>query len=398
MALPDALLLRRFRCFAAEATLPLRPITLVYGANNSGKSALLRALALLGAALEPSAGGRVFVPDRVYRGRKVWDMVSRPEGGPGWECGLRWEAGPLTELRYELGRVSSEREAIRQLWVQLREGGQELWADGRADGELRLPGVQAPLGFDGLIPREGVLPEAARQHLLELRSRIGWLSGVRADIPDLVRAPEVEDHLRFGDGRGAGALLASDSELLEEVGRYFLDLERPRRLGAIPVRPLGHWLALDPKGASLRLSVQDAGLGMAQVLPVLVDAVRATRQGAILAVEEPESHLHPTAQTTLARFLGQLTARPTRPRFVLETHSRVFLLAFQRQVAEGKLRCEDVAVVWVDQAESGRSRTTVVGMRPDGRLEEGWPPHALGEDLRLARELARRGRSAVEEG
>lgn len=36
-----------YRCFRAEQVLELKPLTLLYGKNNAGKSAALRALAIL---------------------------------------------------------------------------------------------------------------------------------------------------------------------------------------------------------------------------------------------------------------------------------------------------------------------------------------------------------------
>ena len=46
--LPTAITLKNFRSFADAIRLELRPVTLLFGVNNAGKSALLRALPLLG--------------------------------------------------------------------------------------------------------------------------------------------------------------------------------------------------------------------------------------------------------------------------------------------------------------------------------------------------------------
>ncbi|MBK9647437.1 MAG: hypothetical protein IPO67_20135 [Deltaproteobacteria bacterium] len=97
----------------------------------------------------------------------------------------------------------------------------------------------------------------------------------------------------------------------------------------------------------------------------------------------------------MARHLCALALRPTAPRFLLETHSRVFLLAVQVAVASG-FPADKVRIVWVDQAESGRSTTQVITLDQSGRLGDGWPLTALGEDLRLARELALLGRPRAE--
>ena len=55
MSPPTALVISRYRAFADDVTLPLRPLTLIYGRNNSGKSALARALAIIGASVDEGA-------------------------------------------------------------------------------------------------------------------------------------------------------------------------------------------------------------------------------------------------------------------------------------------------------------------------------------------------------
>jgi predicted ATPase len=158
------------------------------------------------------------------------------------------------------------------------------------------------------------------------------------------------------------------------------------------VLELGHRITLNPKRqASFRINLVDTGEGMAQVLPVLVAAALAAREGAgaLLAVEEPESHLHPDAQTVLARHFCAIAASPKPPTLVMETHSRVFLLAVQLAIAEGLLSSERVGLAWVDQDEVGRSTITPVQLEATGHPRAGWPVTALAEDLRLASELAR---------
>ena len=77
------------------------------------------------------------------------------------------------------------------------------------------------------------------------------------------------------------------------------------------------------------------------------------------------------------------------PTIVIETHSRVFLLAVQLAVAAGTLPANRVGLAWVDQDSIGRSTITPVELSSSGHPREGWPVAALGEDLRLASQLAR---------
>ncbi|MBK9647436.1 MAG: AAA family ATPase [Deltaproteobacteria bacterium] len=97
MNLPSELILERFRSFASATTLPLSPITLVYGANNSGKSSLLRALALVGAALEPDASSPAPLPEAVFPngqfGFLAWQGRRQLKAGASGCGGLRARCG-----------------------------------------------------------------------------------------------------------------------------------------------------------------------------------------------------------------------------------------------------------------------------------------------------------------
>jgi len=87
-----------------------------------------------------------------------------------------------------------------------------------------------------------------------------------------------------------------------------------------------------------QINIVDVGEGVAQVLPVLVACAMASEGKIdILAVEEPESHLHPRLQMALAAHFCELARQSKPPKVLLETHSEQVLLRVQLEIAEGKL-------------------------------------------------------------
>jgi hypothetical protein len=248
----------------------------------------------------------------------------------------------------------------------------------------------------GLVPHDSRVPslQALAAQMIALRGHVQWLDGVRARPsrePAIVRTGVAPSALA-ADGGNAVHFLVERPELVREVGRFYAALAPARELEVKEVLGTSHVVTLNPRGrAAFRVNIVDTGEGMAQVLPVLVAAALAAEAGksALLAVEEPESHLHPDAQSVLAAHLCEIAARPAPPRLVLETHSRVFLLGVQLAIAEGRLPADRVMLVWVDQDEAGRSTITPVELSPSGHPCAGWPVAALGEDLKLARDLAR---------
>lgn len=100
------------------------------------------------------------------------------------------------------------------------------------------------------------------------------------------------------------------------------------------------------------VNLPDVGFGISQVLPVLVACFYAP-PGSILLIEEPEIHLHPSAQAALADVLiDVLNAReegkPRNVQLIVETHSEHLLRRLQRRIAEEAISNEQVRSYFVD--------------------------------------------------
>lgn len=396
MVPPTALLVSRYRAFAGEVILPLRPLTLLYGRNNAGKSALVRALGILGASIAENTTSALSFPPGARRAPDLVDLAWQGDAGD-YSVGLalRWDDSELREVRYTLDRGPGRSAYVKELELRGDEN-KLLWAGiSPPDRPMRplLDQTGRELRFVGLTPEEHDVPAVRMlaERMRALRGRVRWLDGVRARPPVgyIRRQPSIEHR---GDGSDAYVRLVEDPELVAAVAQFYAALDPKRDLEVKEELDAGFRIRLNPGDRpSFRVDLDDTGEGMVQVLPVLVAAAVAAREGAgtILAVEEPESHLHPDAQATLARFLCGIAAKDAAPTLVLETHSRVFLLAVQLEIAAGRLPPEHVGLAWIDQDALGQSHVTPVDLSPSGHPREGWPPVALGEDLRLAGELAR---------
>jgi len=115
--------------------------------------------------------------------------------------------------------------------------------------------------------------------------------------------------------------------------------------------------------------IADVGVGVSQVLPVLV-ALLAARPGQLVYIEQPEIHLHPRAQHLLADVLCQASNRGVR--LVIETHSAILLLALQTLVAKGKIEKEDVVFHWMQRNNEGNTTVTTAELDNNGAYGK-WP-------------------------
>jgi hypothetical protein len=118
------------------------------------------------------------------------------------------------------------------------------------------------------------------------------------------------------------------------------------------------------------VSIADVGFGVSQTLPVLV-ALRAARPGQLVYIEQPEIHLHPRAQAAMARLLTNAAKRGVR--VVVETHSALILLAVQTLVAERMMEPDHVGLNWFSRSEAdGTTRIQRAELDEAGRFGE-WP-------------------------
>ena len=137
------------------------------------------------------------------------------------------------------------------------------------------------------------------------------------------------------------------------------------------------------------VSHRDVGIGVSQVLPVLVSAYASTDK--LLAIEQPEIHLHPALQAELGDVFIESALGEGRNTFLIETHSEHLLLRIMRRIREtsaGKLpdgvpdvRPEDVMVLFVEP-DGLQSLVREMPLNERGELVKAWPGGFFEEGLR----------------
>jgi hypothetical protein len=174
------------------------------------------------------------------------------------------------------------------------------------------------------------------------------------------------------------------------TGRAFDETEPGARLHLNEV-PTQSRLLIVPTDESIELSPSDVGIGISQVVPVIVSALDG--KGNTVAIEQPELHLHPAIQVRLGElFIQQIHTDPAR-RYLIETHSEHLLLRLLRRIretTEGALppghpgfQPEQVSVVYLELGgEVGASAS--VRVRPlrideTGEFRDQWP-HGFFEE------------------
>ena len=100
-----------------------------------------------------------------------------------------------------------------------------------------------------------------------------------------------------------------------------------------------------------RRNLIDVGFGVSQVLPVVIELVRDDC-APMLLLQQPEVHLHPSAQAALGTLLCE--AAGTNRQLFVETHSDHLLDRVRMDVRDGetKLRPEEVSILFFERVRS----------------------------------------------
>lgn len=454
----EAIRLKNFMAFEDSGWIELRPITLLFGRNSSGKSAIIRALRLLRQSLDiPSGRGalRFSSPQGIDLG-PYWETVHRlpgqdkPQDGEspprmafGFRCALPtvldelWsllgqyldnsgEQAPAREYLPKLVEVELVFESTRNdeqarlsevniscviasngatytynVFSALRLGGDDAYAFGEEwwfASDLLISDAESDEGLWsgwGIDTEKSFLPRLVpivRQVVDRRQPQHGFVDRLLGDIkgqvadfllrlvhlgpirPEPSRAyaygPMDIEALENADWRGFVRLLQGDvdQDAAQRIDAWLVATELAQKL---EVKSFG---STENVGVLAQLSLQDlsglivnladVGYGISQVIPVLVECATA-KPGDLVIVEQPELHLHSSAQSKLGDLFIEAALRnllvdwrnkaqsalkaseslphtpiaynalPTpAPRFLLETHSEHLLLRLRRRAAE----------------------------------------------------------------
>lgn len=159
--------------------------------------------------------------------------------------------------------------------------------------------------------------------------------------------------------------LAYDRELEARVSPLISRvLERHVRARLVPQRNV----SLEIQAPTLRLNAMNEGFGVNQLIFPLLQ-VAAAPQGSLVAIEEPEIHLHPLAQTLLCEVLAE-AAQQERKQLILTTHSEHILIGFLNLVAQTILKPDQLAVYYFE-AKNGIAKPSRLPVDDKGRIEGG---------------------------
>lgn len=425
-----------YKSLSKLVSLEIAPLTILAGANSSGKSSAMQPLLLFKQTLEESVDPgplKIFGPHVKFT--RADQMMSKGRQGRAEELRVKVEATSAGEYR-----------SVECAFRRVDQGTPSLeWT------EFASPGFHARLRND--MSHEEVMaqlsaapPRDIQKFTRELIDKEGMRWSVKrygCFHHATLSKPRGKDPFQLGIGpvNEFSGLIREILHLpglrgnptrtypMAAVGRYFSGTFEPYTASII-----SHWRA-DKRTAILKklnrhlqrlgltsmveaalvddtqielkvahkngtrgkratdelINIADVGFGVSQVLPILV-AVHEADSARLVYIEQPEIHLHPRAQVALAEVLAEAAERGVR--LVVETHSATMLLAFQALVAEGKLAPEKTRLHWFE-CVNGVTKVSSQQLSERGSFGD-WPADFGSVEMSLESrylDAAQRGRS-----
>lgn len=437
--------IRNFKNWADTSDVRLAPITVFFGSNSSGKSSLIQFLLMLRQTAESPDRRRILHPgdqstpvelgtlrDLVFAhdlskeiGFEIeWKLpsaldISDPISKATFAGNsLSFQAAIAFDQKEQTPRITSLEYNLCNSSQPLRVSMKPLGPENSARQQFELEAepyklirnqgrawkLPSPVRFYG-FPEEvsayyqnaSFTSDLALSLEHELR-RLQYLGPLRT-VPrrSYVWSGEVPDHVGWSGDRAVEALLAAaDREISPGYRRRAQPfqvviarwLKEMGLLDGFKVKPIAehrkeYEVLVRTRSAGTEVTLQDVGFGVSQVLPVIVECFYAQKDTTIL-LEQPEIHLHPSVQMTLADlFIETIQSREAGEdrgiQLIVESHSEHFLRRLQRRVAEQVIRPDQVALYFCGRGPEG---ATLEPLRVNlfGYIEN-WPDDFFGDEM-----------------
>ena len=376
------------RCFAECQQFEIRPLTFLVGENSTGKTTALGCFQVLVNYLKE---GVVNFNSEPYSMGIFKDIVrnSRPKGNA-FKLGFTF-TGDREDVEYTVECVQKKdglEPAIESVTIKFTDGEIVFKTEDRVERGMRLASFdedrnqyyvnvafldQVPLSLllnycTNIIERQSEGENPLVEYVLKKYKDIGVLGNlydisVFSTSPVRSRPKRTYDPTReFNDPEGSDVpmrLMRIEStkkdewealkQALVEFGKasgLFQNIEIQNLGGS-----MGAPFQLKIKVRGPNSNIIDVGYGVSQILPILVHILSphslSQWQNTYFLLQQPEVHLHPTAQAQLSSLLASSASQGDQS-FIVETHSDYMIDRARIEIRKGTISPNDVSLIYLE--------------------------------------------------
>ena len=398
-----------FKSIEHVAGLDISDLSVFAGVNSSGKSSVIQALLLLKQTLNSSTSEILNLNGPYVYANSLLDLIHNKKGGTiGFSLILdkkelnntaiqlyAKDSGEgidtmllsvsfkvkgdgtyvVSEFRLSLA-FSDGRNINRTLTWRPNKKVYDLMEDGKAMNGLESDRYSFVNFFPVFMKKDGIsleLPimKTARETLVRVLENVTYIAPLRV-APVLARSYQTDVESRFvlPDGENTRFILDrishDDREAFALVKEWICDRFHLAHDIDVVKEPGKLYRIVVTTNERVKVDLMHMGFGLSQILPIVTQG-SISKSGALMIVEDPEVHMHPSIQASMADFLIYL-CKKKNVNVLVETHSDHFITRLRRRVAEKVISPERVHLVFVEH-EGGASEYQTISMSDTGRLE-----------------------------
>ena len=355
--------IENFKCFRHKS-IPLNRLTILAGANGNGKSTVIQALLFLRRTIEHCAS---------------------------------WVGGDFNKYNYE--KVNGLNVELNGSYC-LALGNSFLLIPRNTSPDFVSIGINSDQSFNVVYE----IDDSSNLHLkpIDVHNVENNENGLFLQEFYYLNAerigPRINQGIKFYDFPNAGFQGEFVAQLIADTNsNYTFEIEEERRNSNSKSprleQQVNAWLndlmpgvsiiaSYNPETHSAQIKVDNyytngdptiatnIGFGISYVLPILVTGLIA-KKGSYMIVENPEAHLHPSAQSKIGKFLAMIANSGVN--VIVETHSDHFINGIQIATAMNEISTDLVTINFFSQDyDSMEPKIDSLSINNKGELSE-WP-------------------------
>lgn len=406
------LTISNFRLFDDPVTINFKPITVLIGRNNAGKSSIVKFLLMLQQSLGLDKSGFL-----VTQGEKVdlgnfHDLRNKKSQSSDLKFSLSIEGDGSPKGALSTFLSNKKKDPFGENLIYTVDSIVSYQKNNSFQGKEH--GISLTLGEEQQLNRAtGIYPDslfldfsdAQREEFGEQKtaddiSRLNaenscietlshYINGISHISPvkkDLPRSFGVNGNMPI---KYVGA--TGEHTLPHLFQQHFSDnslqykfihphIQRIMKIKNISFNSLGNLSECNALNMETKQSVNIAnfGFGISQCMPILVQGVMMNPYTSLM-IEQPEAQIHPTAQLELGSFFADLWNN-RKVGSVIETHSGNILLRLQNCIAKNELKAKDVSVAYFNMND-GRPSVWNLDIDEEGYIDSRLPLEFFGADI-----------------
>ena len=369
--------IKNFKCFK-EAELDFGKITLLTGANSSGKSSLIDAIL---SAMQTEKYPLVLDLNGKYKNIGGFEQVIHNTEGnfidieidftninktnDTWKIKTKWQKSSNFAL-HSLNSLNSEYvENNDKINLEISKSN---------DFNYNLKSVNFENNYQHIkdaktdILEKGLLGSKEFPITL-LDKNFNYIDSYREEPEELYKQSSAKSKIA-SNGKGyTQQIMEWEDTDIRKLGELIDILKKLKLLHSIKTKKQdgGNFkVFVKVNKNSIEVPIRNIGYGVSKILPILVADLQLENHS-LLAVSEPEIDLHPSVQADFAEYLASQTKN--NKQYIVETHSEYIINRLRLLISKGELKEEDVKVYFFEN-NGIETKTYDVKLKKNGQITD----------------------------